>query len=150
MAQTLVSLLVHVIFSTKHRANLIPPEIEEELFSYVGGIAKNNHSKLLATGGTANHIHLLLSLGKTINLSEIVGDIKRDSSKWLKTKDEKYQDFHWQDGYGAFSIGQSQLLAVKDYIARQKERHRTRSFEEELRALLNKYEMEFDERYIWD
>ncbi|HKS42582.1 MAG TPA: IS200/IS605 family transposase [Blastocatellia bacterium] len=150
MAQTLVNLLVHIIFSTKHRADLIEPEIEGELFAYMAGIVNNNKSKLIIAGGTKNHVHLLVSLGKTISLSELVGDIKRDSSKWLKTKNATFQGFYWQDGYGAFSVGQSQLERVKDYIARQKEKHATRSFEDEVRAFLKKYGVEYDERYIWD
>ncbi|MGA9772454.1 MAG: IS200/IS605 family transposase [Blastocatellia bacterium] len=150
MAQTLVSLSVHIIFSTKHRADLIQPEVESELFAYIAGIVKNNNSSLIAAGGTKNHIHLLISLSKTVSLSELVGDIKRDSSKWLKTKDAKFQKFYWQDGYGAFSVGQSQIEKVKDYIARQKEKHAVRSFEDEVRAFLKKYAVEYDERYIWD
>ena len=84
MAQTLVSLYVHIIFSTKYRRNIILPEDEPDLFAYIGGIVNNNNSKLLAAGGTANHVHLLTSLYKNIGLSELVGDIKRDSSKWMK------------------------------------------------------------------
>ncbi len=84
-------------FSTKHRADLILPEIEEELFSYIGGIANNNKSKLLAANGTKNHVHLLVSMSKNIELSKLVGDIKRDSSKWIKTKGVSYRNFGWQD-----------------------------------------------------
>jgi len=105
MAQTLVSLYVHVVFSTKNRADLIPPEIEETLFSYFGGILQNNHSKLIAANGTKNHVHLLISLSKNISLSELVGDIKRDSSKWIKTNNANFENFQWQNGYGAFSVG---------------------------------------------
>lgn len=119
MAQTLVSLQVHVIFSTKSRAEIITPEIEPDLFSYIGGILNNNKSKLIAANGTTDHVHLLVSLSKNMGLSELVGDIKRDSSVWLKTQDSQFKNFHWQDGYGAFSIGQSQIKTVKDYIARQ-------------------------------
>ena len=150
MAQTLVSLLIHIIFSTKHRADLIEPEIESELFAYIAGIVSNNDSKLIIAGGTKDDVHLLVSLGKTISLSKLVGDIKRDSSKWLKTKNAAFQGFYWQDGYGAFSIGQSQLERVKDYITRQKEKHATRSFEDEVRAFSKKYGIKHDERYIWD
>jgi REP element-mobilizing transposase RayT len=147
MAQTLVSLYIHVIFSTKNRASLIRPEIEKELFAYLGGIAKNNDSRLLAANGTADHIHLLISLSKTMNLSELVGDLKRDSSKWMKTKGSRF--FQWQDGYGAFSVGQTQIEDVKKYIARQKEKHSEQTFEEEYRIFLLKYGIEFDEKYIW-
>jgi putative transposase len=150
MAQTLVSLYVHVIFSTKNRANMISPEIESELWSYLGGILNNNKSKLLASNGVENHVHLLISLSKNIGLSELVGDLKRDSSKWLKTKGTKFENFQWQDGYGAFSVGHTQIKDVKTYIANQKLHHAETKFEDELRYFLNKYEVEFDEQYVWD
>lgn len=150
MAQTLVKLYVHIIFSTKHRADLIQPEIEEELFAYIGGISNNNNSKLLAANGTRNHIHLLVSMSKNIELSKLVGDIKRDSSKWIKTKESAYHLFQWQDGYGAFSVGYTQIEDVKKYIANQKAHHANVSFEDEFRYFLNKYDVEYDERYVWN
>ena len=150
MAQTLVSLYVHIIFSTKYRRNIILPEDEPDLFAYMGGIANNNESKLLAAVGTANHVHLLASQSKKIGVSELVGDIKRDSSVWIKDRGIRYAQFHWQDGYGAFSVGYTQLNAVKRYIARQKEHHARISFEDEFRYFLKKYDMEYDERYVWD
>ena len=107
MAQTLVSLIVHVIFSTKNREKLITPEIEPELFAYVGGSLKNNESRLLDAGGTSDHVHLLISQSKTIALSTLMKDVKKDSSSWIKTKGRTFRTFHWQDGYGAFSIGKS-------------------------------------------
>lgn len=150
MATTLVSLLVHVIFSTKNRADIITPEIEPGLYEYMGGIARNHKSRLLAANGTANHSHLLISLGKTIALSELIAEIKRDSSKWAKDRSRGFRDFYWQEGYGAFSIGQSQTSEVKRYIAEQKEKHQARTFEREFIGFLKKYEVEYDERYIWD
>jgi putative transposase len=149
MAQTLVSLYVHIVFSTKNRVDMIQTDVEEELWAYIGGILKNNKSKLLASNGTQNHIHLLISLGKTIALSELVGDIKRDSSKWIKTFGEHYQHFQWQDGYGAFSVGYTQIEDVKTYIANQKNHHAETTFEDELRYFLNKYEVAYDENFIW-
>ncbi len=118
MAQTLTSLYVHVIFSTKNRENLILPEIEQELFAYIGGILNNNESKLLSANGTENHIHLLISASKNLGLSKLIGSVKRDSSKWLKTKGKDFHNFQWQDGYGAFSIGHTQIEVVKKYIAK--------------------------------
>ena len=150
MAQTLVKLYVHIIFSTKNRADLISPEIEEELFAYIGGISDNNKSKLLAAGGTLNHLHLLVSMSKNIGLSELVGDIKRDSSKWIKTKGNEYQNFRWQDGFGAFSVGYTQLEGVKRYIENQKQHHAGISFENEFRYFLKKYNVDYDERFVWD
>ncbi|MEZ5424884.1 MAG: IS200/IS605 family transposase [Pyrinomonadaceae bacterium] len=150
MAQTLVKQYTHIAFSTKTRADLISFEIERELFAYFGGIANGNNSKLLAAGGTANHLHLLVSISKNIALSEFVGDIKRDSSKWIKTKNVEFKNFRWQDGYGAFSVGYAQINDAKRYIDNQKEHHKKKSFEDEFRYFLNKYEMDYDERYVWD
>ena len=150
MAQTLVQIFIHAVFSTKNRADMITPEIETELFAYMGGIAANNNSKLVAANGTANHIHLLILLSKTIGISEIVGDIKRNSSRWIKSKGDKFKTFGWQDGFAAFSVGQTQIPMVKEYIAKQKEKHDSRKFEDEMRMFYDKYEIEFDERYVWD
>jgi len=150
MAQTFVSLLVHVVFSTKNRADLITPEIEPELFAYMSGILNNHESRSLAINGTANHIHMLISQSKKIALSDLIAEVKKSSSKWIKTKSAKFVDFYWQDGYGAFSIGQSNVAALKQYIARQKDRHRRGSFEQEFIKLLKKYEVEYDEKYIWE
>ena len=150
MAQTLVSLYVHIIFSTKNRANMISPEAEDSLYGYIGGILNNNSSKLLIANGTANHSHLLISLSKNIALSELIGYVKRDSSKHIKTIDDEFSRFQWQDGYGAFSVGYTQIEEVKKYIANQKIKHGKRTFENEFRYFLNKYNVEYDERYVWD
>jgi putative transposase len=150
MAQTLTSLLVHLIFSTKHRAAWINPEIEPDLYAYLGGIAANNQSLLLASGGTANHVHLLVSQSKNIALKDLLQDLKQGSSKWIKTKGREFAAFHWQDGYGAFSIGQSQAATVRTYLARQKLHHQQVTFEDEFREFLRKYEIEYDERYVWN
>lgn len=150
MAQTHVSLLEHVVFSTKSRANLIAPDIELELFAYIGGIVRNFNSVLLAANGTANHIHLLISLAKLTLLPDLVGHIKRNSTKWIKTKGGMLTKFGWQDGYSAFSVGHSQVDTVKAYIADQKDHHLERLFEDEMRGFYRKYGIEFDERYVWD
>ena len=149
MAQTLVSLLVHVIFSTKNREPFISPRLEPELFAYIGGILKNQNSRLLDAGGTADHVHLLISQSKNVSLSSLMKDLKKDSSFWIKTKGRQFDNFHWQDGYGAFSIGHSQIAALKKYISQQKEHHRKRTFQEELMAFFDEYGMEYDVRYLW-
>jgi putative transposase len=100
--------------------------------------------------GTTNHVHLLISLGKMLSISELIGDIKRDSSVWIKKQDSQFSNFHWQEGYGAFSVGQTQVNEVMKYIASQKEHHKEKSFENEMRSFFQKYEIEFDERYVWD
>jgi putative transposase len=129
VSQTLVSLLVHIAFSTKNRADIITPEIEPDLFAYLSATLKNHESRHLAANGTANHVHLLVSLSKNVALSAVVGELKKGSSKWIKTKGAGFRDFGWQDGYGAFSIGQSNVAALKEYIARQKEHHRKWTYE---------------------
>lgn len=139
-----------MVFSTKNRADLIAPEIENSLYGYIHGIVENNNSKLIVAGGTANHIHLLVSLGKKIDIPELIGDIKRDSSVWIKQQDKTFDKFYWQKGYGAFSIGQSQVETVVLYINRQKEHHLKQDFKQEFRTLLKKYEIEYDEQYVWD
>ncbi len=147
MPQSLVKILVHVVFSTKNRVDLIYPEIEKELYAYIHGIVENNKSKLIIGNGTANHVHLLISMGKTVYISELVGDIKRGSSVWMKQHEKA---FYWQEGYGAFSIGESQVPRVVKYIAEQKEHHAKKDFKDEFRGLLRKYRVEYDERYVWD
>jgi len=149
MSQTLVSLLVHLVFSTKNRADLITPDIETDLFAYISGILANHESRCLAAGGTTNHVHLLVSLSKNIALSATVGELKKSSSKWMKTKGAQFRNFGWQDGYAAFSVSQSNVAALKRYIARQKEHHQRRSFESELLMLLERYGVRYDEEYLW-
>jgi REP element-mobilizing transposase RayT len=149
VSQTLVSLLVHLIFSTKNRADLITPDVEPDLFAYLSGIINHHESRCLAAGGTSNHVHLLVSLSKNFALSVVVGDVKRSSSKWLKTKGARFRNFAWQDGYGAFSIGESNVEALERYIARQKEHHRRRTFESEMLSLLERYGVKYDEEYLW-
>ena len=150
MAQTLTSLLVHIVFSTKNRQHLIHPEIEANLFACMGGILNNHNSRLLTAGGTSDHVHLLASQSKNIALSDLLMHVKKDSSSWLKTQDKAFENFHWQDGYAAFSVGSSEILRVKRYIANQKEHHRKVTFQEELIQFLKESGIEYDERYLWN
>jgi len=149
MAQTLTRILVHAVFSTKNRRNLITPEVEGEMHAYLGGICRNRESPALAIGGTENHVHLLISLSKNIALSNLMMTLKKDSSAWIKTKGDGFSDFHWQEGYGAFSVSESQREAVTSYIHRQKQRHETQSFEGELVAIAQRYGVSYDLRYLW-
>jgi len=149
MSQTLVSLLVHLVFSTKNRADIITPDVESDLFAYMSATLGNNDCRCLAANGTRNHVHLLVSMSKNVALSALVGELKKSSSRWIKTKGVRFKSFGWQDGYGAFSIGQSNVAALKGYIARQKEHHRKRSFESEMLSLLERYGVRYDERYLW-
>jgi len=147
MPQSLVKILVHIVFSTKDRRDLINADIEPRLFGYIGGIIKNNAGRMIIAGATTDHIHLLVSIGR-IDIGELIGDIKRDSSKWIKKNGVR--DFYWQRGYGAFSIGQSQVPVVSRYIRNQKEHHKTKTFQDEFRTLCAKYAVDIDERYCWD
>jgi len=149
MAQTLFSSYVHIVFSTKNRFNFITPEIEDELYAYIGGVVRNFACVLLKAGGTANHIHLLISLSKNILVPDLIGSVKRDSSQWLKTKSPMLHKFGWQDGYSAFSVGYMQISDVKKYIANQKEHHTKNLFEDEMRGFYKKYDMDFDEEFVW-
>ncbi len=150
MASTLTKLLIHITFSTKHREPLIPEALEPELYGYIGSICRHMGSPLLAMGGVADHVHMLVSLNKTVTLSELMLNIKRDSSKWIKDNGPALGAFGWQDGYFAFSIGESGVEALRSYIANQKEHHNTIDFKDEVRSVLRKYNVEWDERYVWD
>ena len=150
MPQSLAKVLIHLVFSTKNRTLLIHPQIEDELTRYLASICRSCGCPAHEIGGTEDHVHLVCSLSRTITMSELLEEIKKSSSKWIKTKGSEYRGFSWQNGYGAFSIGQSQLAAVRQYIAGQKEHHRRKTFQEEVRELLKKYQVEYDERYVWD
>jgi len=147
MPQSLARVLVHIVFSTRNRARLIKPEFERELFGYIHGIIENNGAKLFIAGGVEDHVHLLVSLGRTVSIGELVGDIKRDSSKWMKAK---CRSFYWQNGYGAFSVSESNVESVIRYIRDQKRRHQRLGFQDEYRSLMKKNRLEIDERYCWD
>jgi len=150
MPQSLANILVHVIFSTKNRTAWIDSEIEDELYPYLSSICRACHSPSHAVGGTEDHVHIALSLSRTITVAKVMEEIKRSSSKRIKTKGARYRAFAWQNGYGAFSIGQSQLPALKRYIADQKDHHRHRTFQEEFREFLERYRVKYDETYVWD
>jgi putative transposase len=150
MSQSLAQLYIHLLFSTKHRKHLIIESIQTELFSYMGGILKNIECFPLQIGGMTDHIHVLCCLSKKITLIKMIEELKRSSSKWIKTKGESFTNFYWQDGYGAFSVGHTQIEDVTKYIQNQKEHHKKVSFQDEYRNFLKKYDIEFDERYIWD
>lgn len=150
MPQSLAKNLIHLIFSTKHRAPLLLPEIRPEVNSYLAGILRQWDSPAILVGSVEDHIHILFSLSKNHALSKIVEHVKKGSSKWIKTKGAAFADFFWQNGYGAFSVSQSNVPAVRRYIANQEEHHRKTTFQDEFRAFLKRHEIEYDERYVWD
>ena len=147
MPQSLIKILVHVVFSTRDRVDLILLKLETELYKYIHGIIENNGAKLIIAGGIANHIHLLISIGKN-DVPTLIGDFKLSTSLWMKKKG--VAKFYWQKGYGAFSIGQSQVADVSFYIRNQKEHHKELDYKVEFRALCEKYQVEIDERFVWD
>jgi REP element-mobilizing transposase RayT len=150
MGQSLVKNYIHIVFSTKYRNHLIDSEIELELHSYLGGICNKLECQVIIVGGFSDHIHILCMLSKKIALMKLMEELKSHSSKWIKTKGEKYRNFYWQDGYGAFSVNPSEVDVVVNYIANQKEHHRKLEFREEYKAFLKKYDVKYDERYVWD
>ena len=149
MSHTYISNLMHCVSSTKERLPLIDSELESRLWSYVGGIARENRMKALAVGGTADHVHTLLSLPSTIAVAKAVQLIKGGSSKWIHDMFPKYQEFAWQEGYGAFSVSTSQMKKTVAYIEGQKEHHRKRSFQVEFIEFLDKHGIEYDRRYVF-
>src|SRR5215213_7745612 len=150
MPQSLSSILIHLIFSTKNREPFLTPDIDVELYSYLASIVKALKSPALIINGTSDHLHTLFSLSRVVTIADVVEEVKTESSKWIKSKGKEFQTFHWPSGYGAFSIGQSQVPTVKRYIGRQKQHHRRVTFQDEYRRFLKAYEVEYDERYVWD
>ena len=150
MAQTLVKNLQHIIFSTKDRVEMINGQRAPELYRYIGAVMKNKNCRLLSAGGTGDHIHLLASIDKTISLSFLVMRVKSLSSGWVHRNIQGGRKFAWQRGYASFSVSESMVNGVKRYIENQPEQHRQRGFQEELRLLLDKHHLEYDERYLWN
>lgn len=150
MGQSLVKNYIHIIFSTKNRVSLINSTYEKELHKYLGGICNNLGCPPIIIGGYNDHVHILTLLSKQIPLMKLLEELKANSSKWMKTKDESLSNFYWQVGYGAFSVNPAQLNLVIEYIENQHEHHKTVTFQEEFRGFLERYKVEFDERYLWD
>ena len=150
MAQSLSSFLIHLIFSTKNRESFITPEIESELHPYMAKIFRELKSPSLTIGGTYDHVHILFSLGRVIAIADVVEEVKTNTSKWIKKNGSEFRNFHWQSGYGAFSIGQSSVSALKHYIQSQREHHRRITFQEEYRKFLKAYKVDYDERFVWE
>jgi REP element-mobilizing transposase RayT len=148
--QSLVSLNVHVVFSTKNREPLIDRELAPRLYGYLGGIVRNTGAVLLAVGGVEDHVHLLVSLGRQSCVSDLVRDVKSNSSAWVHETFPDRARFAWQSGYGAFTVSVSLLARVREYIANQEDHHKKQTFQEEFREFLRRHGIEWDERYVWD
>jgi REP element-mobilizing transposase RayT len=149
MAQSLSKIYIHLIFSTKNRERTLPDEIRPDLHAYLGGTFKGLDCPAIEINTEPDHVHALFLLARTEALRDVVGRLKKSSNDWLRSRSPLFASFFWQAGFGAFSVSQSQVEEVRAYIRNQREHHRVKTFQEELRAFLKAYEIEFDERYVW-
>lgn len=150
MAATLTSILIHVTFSTKQRQPLIASDMRPELFQYMGGVCRDMKCVLMHAGGVADHVHLLVSLDKTVAVSDLMMHVKRASSAWMKNSRAGQQLFAWQEGYFAFSIGHDDVAQVRAYLDGQETHHAKYDFKAEMTAFLDKYGVAFDPQYVWE
>jgi len=151
MAQSLVQIYLHTVFSTKNRHPFLKnKETRERLHAYLAGICRNLDCPALIIGGIEDHVHLLTRHSKNISVADFLRELKRDSSKWIKTSGTDFKRFSWQNGYGSFSVSPSHVPAVEKYIEGQEGHHRRETYQDEYRRLCRKYGVEIDERYVWD
>jgi REP element-mobilizing transposase RayT len=150
MPQSLSRVILHIIFSTKNREPWLDSEARPRMHAYLATICRDLGAEFVQIGGVADHVHIVTTLPRTLSAAELIEDIKKRSSKWIKTLDTRHSGFFWQRGYGAFSVSPSQLDAAVEYVRTQHEHHRTRTFQEEYRELLRKHGVDFQERYVWD
>ncbi len=150
MSQSLIKIYLHIVFSTKYRKPMMDDAIENELFDYLGGICKELECNPLQVGGYRDHVHILCRFSKKITLIKLIEEVKRSSSKWIKSKGKAYSNFYWQGGYAAFSVNPAEIERVIEYIKNQKAHHEKASYQDECRAFFKRYRIEYDERYVWD
>lgn len=150
MPQSLSNLVIHVIFSTKNRERLLDASVRPNLFSYLATVARNADCECYRVGGVEDHVHLAIRLSRSISVSKLISTLKTASSQWLKIQAPELANFSWQSGYGVFSVSPSDLELLQSYIDRQEEHHQKKTFQDEFRAFLTKYEIAYDERYVWD
>lgn len=150
MANTFTQIYVHIVFSVKGRQNLIQKSWKDELHKYICGIVNGKKQKVYAIGGVADHIHMLISINPNIAISDLVRDIKANSSKWINEKRYVIGKFQWQEGFGAFSYAQSQIDTVIAYINNQEQRHKKKTFKDEYIELLQKFDIAYDEKYLFE
>jgi REP element-mobilizing transposase RayT len=150
MPQSLSQLYVHLVFSTKRREPLLLAPLRAEMHLYLATVLTNLGSAAIKVGGTSDHVHALFRLSKNDSLAETMQEIKTSSSNWIKTKGRALASFHWQSGYGGFSVSPADVDKVAEYIAQQETHHRAVSFQEEFRKLLESHGIKHDERYVWD
>jgi putative transposase len=151
MPHSLSAVYLHIIFSTKDRRPFLTDlALRGSLHAYLGAIGKELDCLPISIGGVADHVHLLMSLSRTKSQAELVKELKRNSTTWIKQQNFGLADFQWQNGYAIFSVSQSNLPEVREYIEKQEEHHRTRTFQEELVAFLKRHQQVYDEKYLWD
>ena len=151
MPQSLSQIYIHLVFSTKDRRKFIHDSIAPDLYSYMASVFHDecgSHAKLI--GGVDDHLHSLFDLSRTWCVADVVKVVKTSTSKWMKKQDRRLRVFEWQTGYGAFSVSRSNVRKVEEYIRNQKEHHRRQDFKNEFRGLLERHDVEYDERYVWD
>ena len=149
MPQSLVKNYLHIVFSTKNREDMIKEGDQESVFKYMAGIVNNYECDTICIGGTRNHIHALINLSKNYSLKDILRLMKGNTSRWLN-HNKGYNGFDWQDGYAAFSVSQSNLTSVVNYINNQERHHKEKTYKEEVIGFLEKYNLKYDEKYLWD
>ncbi|MDR0737705.1 MAG: IS200/IS605 family transposase [Prevotellaceae bacterium] len=150
MSQSLSEVYVHITFGTKKRYPFIDENIKKELWAYIGGLCKALECNPVRVGGYYDHVHICCILSKKITQIKLLEEIKKESSRWIKTKGKRYEKFYWQDGYGIFSVNPSEIDRVVKYIDNQYDHHKKRTFQDEFVKFLNKYGVKYDERYLWD
>ena len=150
MPQSLSRLHVHLIFSTKNREQILHERIRQPLHSYMAIVLQKLECPPTLINSVEDHVHILFELARTASVSQAVEDVKKSSSKWIKTQGAEFSGFAWQAGYAAFVVSESNVQVVRDYISNQREHHREKSFQEEYRAFLERHHVAYDERYVWD
>ena len=150
MPRSLARLHIHLVFSTKNREPLITDAVRDSLHAYMATVLQNLGCAPMLINSVEDHAHLIFDLARTVSISQAVEDVKKSSSKWIKTQGPEFAGFAWQSGYGAFAVSESNVEAVREYIANQREHHRKKSFQEEYRQFLERHRIAFDERYVWD
>ena len=150
MPQSLARLHIHLVFSTKNREPIITDSVRGALHAYMATVLQNLGCAPVLINSVEDHAHLLFDLARTVSISQVVEDVKKSSSKWIKTQGPQFTAFAWQSGYGAFAVSESNVETVRQYIANQREHHYKKTFQEEYRSFLQCHNLMFDERYVWD
>lgn len=150
MPQSLARMPVHLVFSTKNRERVIRDSVRDSLHAYMATVLENLGCHAHLINSVEDHVHILFELSRTVSVSEAVEEVKKTSSKWIKTQGPEFAGFAWQAGYGVFAVSESNVPTVREYIVGQREHHRVKSFQEEYRAFLERHRVAFDERYVWD